>query len=299
MKRQAFTLVELLVVIAIIAVLLAILLPSLQSAKSLAQRMQCQYRLKGAASSMQPYANSFDGKMPTLTGDWDTATLGLNPGQYMHGHWIASLLLQWDKTKQEWFGLGALYKMGYLGSPGSLYCPATPGWRDELNDYTNAGPWGTNLDQQTINLNTNNKWLRTTKGFVYWPLSRKKLTSDLNTQLKKSKDFSDERYKVNYPAPGVRQDELSPLLPIAFDCTFHSIKGSGYNIDVAFGDSHVNLNRVPKDKATGKYIYWWLQDARNNGLKLIPDEECDTGTKNANGNWRMAYMWEYTQFLQP
>ena len=93
MKRLAFTLVELLVVIAIIAVLLAILLPSLQSAKSLAQRMQCQSKLKGAAASMQPYSESFDGKMPTMTGDWDVAVPGANPGQYVHAHWIASLLL--------------------------------------------------------------------------------------------------------------------------------------------------------------------------------------------------------------
>ena len=300
MKRLAFTLVELLVVIAIIAVLLAILLPSLQSAKSLAQRMQCQSKLKGAAASMQPYSESFDGKMPTMTGDWDVAVPGANPGQYVHAHWIASLLLQWDMTKQEWFGLGALYKTGYLSSPKNLYCPAATGWKDELDQYTTAGPWGTNLDQQTINLNTANKWLRTTKGFIYWPLSRKKMTSDLYAKLSTTPtSFSGERYRVGYPAPAVRYDELDPTRPVAFDCTFHSVKGSGYNINVAFGDSHVMLNRVPKDMTTCMSLYWWLQDARNSGLKLMPEEECDPGTANANSNWRMAYMWEYTTYLLP
>jgi len=305
MKRQAFTLVELLVVIAIIAVLLAILLPSPQTAKSLAQRMQCQYKLKGAASSMQPYADSFDGLMPTMTGDWDTATKGKCAGQYMHGHWQVSLLLQWDLTRQEWFGLGALYKLGYLGGPLSFYCPATPGWRDELSDYTSGGPWGTNLDKQTINLSTNNKWLRTTKGFVYWPLSRDKLTSDQSKYLSSNANSFTEgdRYKVGYPAPAVKHADLDPSRPVAFDCTFHSVKGSGYNINVAFGDSHVALNRVPKD-ASGKYLYWKMQDIHpagsNDGLKLIPEEECTPGTLAANpANWSEVHMYEYTVALQP
>jgi prepilin-type N-terminal cleavage/methylation domain-containing protein len=300
MKRNAFTLVELLVVIAIIAVLLAILLPSLQTAKGLAQRMQCQYKLKGAASSMQPYADSFDGRMPTMTGGWDGAVKGTNPGEYMHGHWAVSLLLQWNLTQQEWFGLGALYKMGYLGGPSSFYCPATLGWRDELSDYTAKGPWGTNLDQQPINLNTANKWLRTTKGYVYWPLAREKMNDALWTKLSSgTTTFKGDRYQKGYPAPAVNHSDLDPSMPVAFDCTLHSVKGSGYNINVAFGDSHALLNRVPKDRKTGQSLYWWLQDGRDNGLKLMPEEECDLGTSNANNNWRRAYMWEYTTYLQP
>ena len=298
MKRNAFTLVELLVVIAIIAVLLAVLLPSLQNAKALAQRIQCQHRLKSVGSSIQPYADAYDGKMPTLTGDYDTASKGPNPGQYMHAHWIASLLYQWDDTIQEWFGLGAMYKAGYLGSGRELYCPATSGWKDEYDRYCVAGPWGTRLADQPDNAGAN-KWLRTTKGYVYWPLSRKKLDSALNTTLKKSPDYSNQRYTVGYPAPGVKFAELGPSRSLAFDCTFHAIKGSGYNIDIVFGDSHVALNKVPKDLNTGQYLYWWLQDARNSGLKLIPEEECDPGTQNAGPNWRMAYMYEYTFRLQP
>jgi prepilin-type N-terminal cleavage/methylation domain-containing protein len=300
MKRKAFTLVELLVVIAIIATLLAILLPSLAGARNLAQRIQCQHRLKSIGQSLQPYADGYDGKMPTMTGGWDTATKGAYPGEYMHGHWLASAILQFAPNNQEWFGLGCLYKAGYLGSPKSLYCPATEGWREEIASYSSPGPWGANLADQTINQDTSNKWLRTTKGFVYWPLSRKKIDSALNTRLSKTPtSYTSERYKIGYPAPAAIFADLDPSKSVAFDCTFHSIKGSGYNIDVVFGDSHVTITKVPRDLTTGQYLYWWLQDARDNGLKLIPTEECDAGTQNANSNWRRAYMWEYTTMLQP
>lgn len=57
MKRQkAFTLIELLVVIAIIALLLAILIPSLNKARELANRIVCGSRLKTLTSASINYA---------------------------------------------------------------------------------------------------------------------------------------------------------------------------------------------------------------------------------------------------
>jgi prepilin-type N-terminal cleavage/methylation domain-containing protein/prepilin-type processing-associated H-X9-DG protein len=57
MKRQkAFTLIELLVVISIIALLLAILVPSLQRARELANRIVCGSRLKTLTKGSAAYA---------------------------------------------------------------------------------------------------------------------------------------------------------------------------------------------------------------------------------------------------
>jgi len=68
-NKTGFTLIELLVVISIIALLLSILMPSLQKAKSHAQRVVCLSNIKSQHLPQMMYATDNDGKF-ALHNDW-------------------------------------------------------------------------------------------------------------------------------------------------------------------------------------------------------------------------------------
>lgn len=68
LKRKAFTLIELLVVIAIISLLVSILLPSLNTARSLAKGVFCQANLRSMGSMTLLYQNDWQGYFPP---SWD------------------------------------------------------------------------------------------------------------------------------------------------------------------------------------------------------------------------------------
>lgn len=289
MRRRAFTLVELLVVIAIIAVLLAVLLPSLQTAKALAQRLQCQTRLKAIGGAISPYAETYDGKMPLMTGAPNTP----ESGKFMRGHWFVSELIG---TTQKWYALGCLFKADFVGDPRLFYCPAAPGWREDFFNYSDPGPWGT-LPQNHPTQNNGNTWVCIIKGYTYWPLSRKKLLQSDYDALKGLTGFKD-RYQVGYPGPAVKFPDLDPSRPLSWDCSPHAVKGSGYNYNIAFGDSHVVMQRNPRQPGTNKYYYWYQQDKASQGIDVIPQEELDPAGL-PNSNWVRLWMYEYTLLLNP
>jgi prepilin-type N-terminal cleavage/methylation domain-containing protein/prepilin-type processing-associated H-X9-DG protein len=79
-KIKGFTLVELLVVIAIIALLMAVLLPALNKARALAQRIVCANHLKSLMTANFMYSQAYDGTfVPIMYAKFGQTSLGTVP----------------------------------------------------------------------------------------------------------------------------------------------------------------------------------------------------------------------------
>jgi prepilin-type N-terminal cleavage/methylation domain-containing protein/prepilin-type processing-associated H-X9-DG protein len=79
-KIKGFTLVELLVVIAIIALLMAVLLPALNKARALAQRIVCANHLKSLMTANFMYSQAYDGTfVPIMWAQFGQTSLGTVP----------------------------------------------------------------------------------------------------------------------------------------------------------------------------------------------------------------------------
>jgi prepilin-type N-terminal cleavage/methylation domain-containing protein/prepilin-type processing-associated H-X9-DG protein len=79
-SRAAFTLVELLVVIGIIAVLVALLLPSLNSARNQAKRVNCLAHLQQCGQALVMYANQNKGNFPPRNAPYNIPARGPGSG---------------------------------------------------------------------------------------------------------------------------------------------------------------------------------------------------------------------------
>jgi prepilin-type N-terminal cleavage/methylation domain-containing protein len=247
--KKAFTLIELLVVIAIIAVLLSVLFPALRYVKSVGQRSICQGRLSDIGKGLYFYSERYDGLIPLPASDPAIAYPAIRAPYEV-------CQLPEGSTKKVWLNLGALYAAELIASGRQLYCPATEGWREEYEKMQIA-PDGSYVAWGTLPLQycMASGWqhIETKKGYVFWPQSRHRLMqSEYNSILNAS-----ARYEVGYPATPAKYADLDPLKALSCDYSMHAVKGSGYNVNVVFGDTHVNMQKTPVDPQTGRnwYIY--------------------------------------------
>jgi hypothetical protein len=256
-----------------------------------AKLLMCTVNLQKIAQAVAPYADSCDGKMPLMTGAPNTPY----SGTFMRAQW---LLCELNPTSgQRWYALGCLFAAGYISDGRQFYCPAIEGSLDEYLSYSNPAPWGSNLDMQTPNMpGDGNIWLRTIKGYAYWPLKSNNCTQAEYNAIRNQPGGAvgfDLRYRVGYPLPAVKYVDLGMSKPMAFDFSIHATKSSGYTINVAYGDAHVELTQVPRQSATGKYLYPYQQD-----VGLPAEDKLPSGMPDPS-KWVQVMMYDYTAVLQP
>ncbi len=243
-RKHAFTLVELLVVIAIIAVLLAILLPSLTSVRNLARRVQCSSRLSAIGKAMTFYADKYDGKLPRLQQDPDSAWP-------YSAHYFLEMRLNSGQTagQEQVIHYGCVYRAGLIDDARLFYCPATEDWKDEYDKCVKDGVWG-KVPNASVQHSDGSYWVTLEKGYIYWPQSKIRYArqGETVTATRPSKPAGNMGDQTHYGLPimATKAADLNQSKAMSADLTFHAIKGSGWNVNSLFPDGHVMLSPQPR-----------------------------------------------------
>ncbi len=139
--RSAFTLIDVLVTMVVIAVLIGIMLPSLSVVRETTRKVVCSSNIRQIGLGISMYADDHDGLMPqtTFTNQRfgripaETTRLRISPDSS-----FASRVNTAGPRQGAWDGLGQLYKLEYLETPGIFYCPSHSGknrYQDQLEAW--------------------------------------------------------------------------------------------------------------------------------------------------------------------
>lgn len=293
-RKRGFTLVELLVVIAIIAVLLAVLLPSLQYAKALAQRIQCCNKLKAIGQTVTFYTDKYDGLLPRPE--------IYNQKPKLDSNWHYYLFSREEGSNPEtypWMNMGCFYGAGLITDARQFYCPATEGWLDEFKGYCYSGPFGTKPFSPTV-AGSNPNWIRVTRGYVWAPQTKALLTSTDVGRFSNYGYTTDPgsgnfwTYAPNFPGYAVKATDLNQGKAIASDVQFHAMKASTWAGDAVFPDTHVAFSPQPK-RSNGIGMYF---DLSRNFPSTVQNGTAFIDSAEAARNVRVS-LAEFMYSLQP
>jgi hypothetical protein len=248
--------------------------------------LMCTTNLKKIGEAMPMYCDSYDGKMPTVSG-----------GNYIRSHYVCAT---YDTTTgQVWTMLGCLFKAGLVPDGRTFYCPSTRGWMDEYLAFSNPAPWGSNLDKQAPNPpGFGIIWLRITKGYIYWPQSTTMVTGSGSNLYGVGGVLLDSggssgaslRYKVGQPAPPYLASQLDSGRALVADCEGQKDDSTRYNVNTLFPDGHTRYQLVPQ--YNGKWICPYQV---HRPADSVASEWYGDGTMWDN----IAMMSNYMYLLQP
>lgn len=133
--KKGFTLVELLVVISVIALLLAILMPSLNKARELANRIVCGQNLKTLGQASTTYANSYNGfYVPaSFYAFGPDPTQPGNPNKNTHFRWLNNQAYASYVQKKEFTGEENIAFSKAYALPKEFLCPSDRITKDPTN----------------------------------------------------------------------------------------------------------------------------------------------------------------------
>lgn len=147
-KRQGFTLIELLVVISIISLLVSILLPSLSSAREMAQALQCSTNLKQIGVGFQVYADTNRDYMPA-------STIVRSPNNFIDllgnsgavggdTHWTHYSGGTTYPRMKNWKVFWDPAEKPYNDEPNSMYTTASVVWHNRAQDFSYGSSYSMN-----------------------------------------------------------------------------------------------------------------------------------------------------------
>ena len=268
-SQKGFTLIELLVVIAIIALLLSILLPSLRTAKAIAQRVVCSSQLKGSGAGFHAYASDNNDELPAsfyampkkdgsdliftnMDMPWrsfrimeidSSAPTSAQYPTYIK-RWTSNYNSGWDLagTKRMW-SFGALYDAKIIENGENFYCPAVARSDSGLYQYEtyidgHSWPWW-----NTSSTNSNiNQFVHV--NYYYLPQSQKK---------KWVIDSPEDKYfqgPLEVPMMAVKASHLNANYVMSVDMmadNFFTHKvGKKRGVNALYGDGSVAYSHDPE-----------------------------------------------------
>lgn len=130
-SNHGFTLIELLVVVAIISLLLAILLPALNKARVIANRIVCQHNLKEITIAWHMYLDDWDGKFYQRV-----------RAHYLYGGWRGTRYPSSPRPLNKYVGLPE--KPDSKDNAKVFRCPSDSGTIGVAYYYTNGTSYHTN-----------------------------------------------------------------------------------------------------------------------------------------------------------
>jgi hypothetical protein len=215
-----------------------------------AKTVMCQQNLRCIGQALNQYVDKYNGGLPSL----EKGTVY----PYMQHYYVIERSTSSDQSGPfTWYHLGCLFGAGLITDGRTFYCPRAAGGLDEYRQYASSSPWGT-LPQYLagtttpIPPNTSNQWLRTIKGYIYWPQSRSLMQSYELPQYGNGLMYP--LYAVGFPKPVLKAADLDPAKAIVADIVYHA-DGSQYMTNAVFMDGSVVYQNVPQ-AGSGKKLYY-------------------------------------------